>query len=98
MSVTQKDVEYIAKLAKLKLNKDELENYTKDMNEILEYIDKLNELDTEKIEPLSHPLGTKNVLREDIPRQSIEREKALKNAPKATHEFFKVPKVIKQDR
>lgn len=97
MGVSKKDVEYIAKLAKLKLNESELDRYTSDMNEILEYIEKLNELDTEDVEPLSHPLGNKNVLREDVPVESIDRLKALKNAPKANEEFFKVPKVIKQN-
>ncbi len=97
MNVSKKDVEYIAKLSKLKLNEEELEGYTKDLNQILEYIDKLNELDTSDVEPLSHPLETKNVMREDQPVTSIEREKALKNAPKSNEEFFKVPKVIKQN-
>ncbi|RMD51247.1 MAG: Asp-tRNA(Asn)/Glu-tRNA(Gln) amidotransferase subunit GatC [Ignavibacteria bacterium] len=97
MGVSKKDVEYIAKLAKLKLNESELEGYTSDMNEILEYIEKLNELDTENVEPLSHPLGSKNVLREDETIESIDRSKALKNAPNANDEFFKVPKVIKQN-
>ena len=97
MNVTKKDVEYIAKLAKLKLNEAELEGYTKDMNQILEYIDKLNELDTSDVEPLSHPIEMKDTMREDVPEESIEREKAFKNAPDAGEEFFKVPKVIKQN-
>lgn len=97
MDVTKKDVEYIAELAKLKLNEEELVSYTKDMNEILNYIDKLNELDTSDVEPLSHPIEAANVMREDKPADSIDREKALKNAPKADEQFFKVPKVIKQN-
>lgn len=94
MSVTKKDVEYIANLARLKFSDEELENFTSELNEILNYIEKLNELNTENIEPLSHPIENINVFREDQLKPSIDREEALKNAPSSTEEFFKVPKVI----
>ncbi len=94
MSVTKKDVEYIAKLARLKFNDEELENFTYELNEILNYVEKLNELNTENVEPLSHPIENFNVFREDKLQPSIDREDALKNAPSRTDEFFKVPKVI----
>ena len=96
MSVTKKDVEYIANLARLKFNDEELENFTHELNEILNYMDKLNELDTDNIEPLAHPIENNNVFREDITMPSIDREAALKNAPERTDEFFVVPKVINQ--
>jgi len=96
MSITKKDVEYIANLARLKYKDEELENFTHQLNEILNYIEKLNELDTENVEPLSHPVENINVFREDVIKPSIEREQALKNAPDKTEEFFKVPKVITQ--
>ncbi len=96
MSVTKKDVEYIANLARLKFDETELENFTHQLNDILSYMEKLNELDTENVEPLSHPIENTNVFREDIVKPSIERELALKNAPDKTDEFFVVPKVINQ--
>ena len=96
MSVTKKDVEYIANLARLSFNEEELEKFTHELNEILNYVEKLNELDTESIEPLSHPIENKNVFRADEVKPSIDREEALKNAPERTEEFFVVPKVISQ--
>jgi aspartyl-tRNA(Asn)/glutamyl-tRNA(Gln) amidotransferase subunit C len=96
MSVTKKDVEYIANLARLKFDETELENFTHQLNDILSYMEKLNELDTENIEPLSHTVENTNVFREDIVKPSIDRELALKNAPDKTDEFFVVPKVINQ--
>lgn len=96
MSVTRKDVEYIASLAKLKFEETELDNYTHQLNDILAYVEKLNELDTENIEPLSHPVENNNVFREDELKPSISTEEALKNSPNKTEEFFRVPKVINQ--
>ena len=97
MAVTKKDVEYIAALARLKFNDAELENYTHQLNDILKYVEKLNELNTDNVEPLSHPVENTNVFREDKLKPSISTEDALKNAPNRTDEFFKVPKVINQD-
>lgn len=97
MSVTRKEIEHIAELARLHLNEHEIEEYTVQLNKILEYVEKLNELDTENIQPLSHPNEGVNVFREDIVYTSVDREDALKNAPSKTDEFFKVPKVIGGD-
>jgi aspartyl-tRNA(Asn)/glutamyl-tRNA(Gln) amidotransferase subunit C len=97
MSVSRKDVEHIASLARLKFKDEELENFTHQLNEILNYVEKLNELDTENVEPLSHPVENANVFRNDELKPSISREEALKNAPDSTEEFFNVPKVINQD-
>jgi len=97
MSVTKKDVEHIAKLARLEFNDEEINDYTQQLNKILEYVDKLNELDTENVEPLSHPVEGSNVFREDELKPSVSRDDALANAPDRTDEFFKVPKVIKTD-
>lgn len=97
MSVTKKDVEHIAKLARLEFNDEEINDYTQQLNKILEYVDKLNELDTENVEPLSHPVEGSNVFREDELKTSVSTEDALANAPDRTDEFFKVPKVIKTD-
>ena len=94
MAVTKKDVEKIAELSRLKFSEEELENFTPQMNEILSYMDKLNELDTENIKPLSHPVEQTNVFREDELKPSISTEDALKNAPVKDEHHFKVPKVI----
>jgi aspartyl-tRNA(Asn)/glutamyl-tRNA(Gln) amidotransferase subunit C len=94
MSVSRKDVEHIAELARLKFEEKELDQFTNDLNEILTYVEKLNELDTENVEPLSHPIESVNNFREDEVKPSIKREEALKNAPDKDEEFFKVPKVI----
>lgn len=96
MSVTKKDVEYIAKLARLKFDENELDGLTRDMNEILGYMEKLNEIDTTDVEPLSHPIEGENVFREDELQQSVTPEEALKNSPSKDDKFFKVPKVIEQ--
>lgn len=94
MAVTKKDVEKIAELARLKFTDKELENFTPQMNEILSYMDKLNELDTENVNPLSHPVEQTNVFHEDELKPSISTENALKNAPSKDEHHFKVPKVI----
>jgi aspartyl-tRNA(Asn)/glutamyl-tRNA(Gln) amidotransferase subunit C len=92
--VTLKEVEHIAELARLKFSKEELENYTHQLNQILEYVDKLNELDTKNVEPLSYPVEGNNIFRKDELKPSVSREEALKNAPETDEKFFKVPKVI----
>ena len=97
MSVTKKDVEKIAQLARLKFNDQELDSFTDDMNRILSYVDKLDELDTENVEPLSHPNEGANVFRDDKLKKSIPTDEALKNAPDRNDKYFKVPKVI-QDK
>ena len=94
MSVTKKDVEYIAELARLKLNEEEIEKYTVQLNEIITYVEKLNEIDTTNVEPLSHPVEGSNVFREDVVKPSIDREIAFRNAPDRSELFFKVPKVL----
>lgn len=97
MAVSKKEVEHIAELARLELSEQEIESYTTQLNKILEYMDKLRELDTENVIPLSHPIEGTNVFREDEVKPSIDREEALKNAPSKDEEFFKVPKVIGGD-
>jgi aspartyl-tRNA(Asn)/glutamyl-tRNA(Gln) amidotransferase subunit C len=94
MPITIKDVEYIANLARLEFKEEEKEKFTEQFNRILEYMSKLNELDTTNVEPLYHVIDIKNVFREDIVKPSYPREEILKNAPSRTEYFFKVPKVI----
>lgn len=98
MSVSKDDVKKIAELARLEFSENEVENYTSEMNKILAYVEKLNELDTTNVEPLSHPIENNNVFREDIVKASTKRDEALKNAPDKSSEYFKVPKVIGQSK
>jgi len=98
MSVSMDDVKKIAELARLEFSDSEIENYTREMNKILGYVEKLNEINTENVEPLSHPIENSNIFRADIEQKSSDRIKALANAPESTSEYFKVPKVIIQDK
>lgn len=94
MSVTLKDVEYIAKLARLEFSEEEKQKFTHQLNDILAYVEQLNKLDTSKVEPLSHVIELSNVFRDDEVKPGLTTEEALKNAPAKSDKFFKVPKVI----
>ena len=95
MAITIEQVEYIAKLAKLEFSDSEKDKLTGELNRILQYMEKLNELDTTGVEPLSHPTEVTNVMRPDKVKPSMSSEEALNNAPSKEKGFFKVPKVIK---
>jgi len=94
MKITKDMVEYVANLARLNLTEQEKERLTEDMAEILAYVDKLNELDTSGVEPTSHVMPIYNVLREDVVKESYDREIILENAPSKEDGCFKVPKVV----
>ncbi len=94
MAVTLKDVDYVAMLARLEFSEQEKQKLVHDLNEILRYVDQLNTLDTQNVEPLSHVIELGNVFRADEPKPSLDPEEALKNAPSRNEKFFKVPKVI----
>ncbi len=94
MKITKEEIEHIAVLARLSLPEDEKELFGSQLSGILDYMEKLNELDTKEIEPTSHVLSLSNVMRDDVPTSSIPREKALMNAPSHTEKFFRVPKII----
>ncbi len=94
MKISGSDVEHIARLARLGLTGDEKDVYSVQLDEILEYVDKLNELETSGVEPTSHVIPVKNVFREDLPGTSLPREEALRNAPQVTDGFYRVPKII----
>ena len=96
MAVTKDDVKKVAKLAKLAFSEEELDTFTDQFNQILEYFNKLNELDTDNIEPTSHVLDLKNIYKEDKVQPSFPREAMLKNAPSHDEEYIKVPKVVKK--
>jgi aspartyl-tRNA(Asn)/glutamyl-tRNA(Gln) amidotransferase subunit C len=91
-----KTVDEIAHLARLEFNDEAKGEIVNDMNRMLAFVDKLNELDTESVEPLIYMTDEKNVLREDEVKQTLTQAEALKNAPKKDSDYFKVPKVIDQ--
>lgn len=94
MKLSAQEVEYVAHLARLEITPKEKEKFTAQLNDILLYIDKLNELDTKGVEPMSHAIAVTNAFREDKVLDSIGTDKSLTNAPDARGEFFRVPKVI----
>jgi aspartyl-tRNA(Asn)/glutamyl-tRNA(Gln) amidotransferase subunit C len=87
-------VEHLARLARLSLSDDEKELFGNQINSILDYMDKLNKLDTRNVEPTSHVISLSNVVRADSPKESLKREDALLNAPDHTDKFYRVPKII----
>ena len=109
MKVTEKDVAYVADLANLELTAQERQRMLKDLNSILDYIDRLNELDTSDVPPMAQISarfgqsdvkkagdGDASAWREDIPVPSLAHTEAMKNAPETDGDFFKVPKVIEK--
>lgn len=94
MSVTVKDVEHIAKLARLEFTEDQKVTFTHQLNQILEYVEQLKKVNTDSIEPLSQVIEVSNRFREDSAEPGMTSEEALRNAPAKTDKFFKVPKVI----
>ena len=87
-------IEYVGILAQLDLDEAEKEAAGKDMGRMLDYIDKLNELDTEGIEPMSHVFPMNNVFHEDVVTNGDDRDNILKNAPESKDGAFKVPKTV----
>lgn len=94
MSITMKDVEHVAELARLELTESEKAQFTEQMNTILKYVDKLNELDTAGIEPTTHVLSLVNRMRDDTVRPSLPIEKVHLNSPEEEDGHFKVPAVL----
>jgi aspartyl-tRNA(Asn)/glutamyl-tRNA(Gln) amidotransferase subunit C len=98
MEVNDALVEKLADLARLRFDDTEKEAIKTDLQKMIQFIDKLNELDTTGIEPLLHMSGNINILREDEVKGSISRKEGLKNAALHDEQFFKVPKVINKNR
>jgi aspartyl-tRNA(Asn)/glutamyl-tRNA(Gln) amidotransferase subunit C len=94
VKITDSEVLHVARLARLKLNTDELKRFQKELNAILEYMDMLTEVDTSDIPPTAHTATTMNALRQDTVMQSQERAEALSNAPEHRDGNIVVPKVI----
>jgi aspartyl-tRNA(Asn)/glutamyl-tRNA(Gln) amidotransferase subunit C len=94
MSLSKKEVDAVAHLARLEISGEMAEKMAGQLNQVLDLIAKLNELDTTGVEPLSHPGALASVLRDDVPAGSLPRERALQNAPDSADGFFRVPRVI----
>ena len=92
--ISDETIEYVGILAKLELSPEEKEQAKKDMGNMLDYIDMLNELDTEGVEPMSHVFPVHNVFREDVVVNGDEHEKTLANAPAKKDNEFKLPKTV----
>ena len=89
--IDREQVLHVAKLARLRLDPEEVEQMSGELSKILEHIERLNELDLDDVEPTSHVVELENVLRPDEPRPSLPRERALEQAPDATADGFRVP-------
>ncbi len=95
--INKDEVKYIADLASLKLSDDEVDKFSKQLSDILDYVEKLDELDTEEIVPTAYTIPVKNVLREDKVEESLDLEKVLQNAPEKIDNQFRVPKIMDED-
>jgi aspartyl-tRNA(Asn)/glutamyl-tRNA(Gln) amidotransferase subunit C len=94
--ISLKDVEHVARLARLELSDADKERMRRELDGILSYIDKLRALDTEGVEPTSHAVPLTNVLRQDETRPSFPQSDMLANAPERSGDFFRVPKIIEE--
>lgn len=94
MKISKEDVKKVAELARLEFNEAQTEKFTEQLGNILEYIEKLNELDTDDVEPTSHVLDISTPLREDKVQKLLTIDEVLQNAPESEDDFFVVPQVI----
>ncbi len=94
MSLTPDEVRKVANLARLELTNEEIPQMTQHLSAIVDYMDKLKQVDTENVEPLAHPLPVQNVFREDELKESLSVNEALQNAPQREDDFFGVPPVL----
>ena len=92
--IDETQVRKVAKLARLELTEAEVDEFTGQLSAILDYVEKMDELDTTEVEPLAHCLPISNVFRQDCVKDSLGTEQALANAPQRDGEFFKVPKIL----
>ena len=94
MKITKNEVENVAHLARLDFSEEEKVKFTSQLNDILLYIEKLNQAETTGVEPMSHAIALQNAFRDDIVKDSLSHDLSLSNAPEARGPFFRVPKVI----
>ena len=94
MKITKEEVLYVAHLARLDLDENAIEKFAGQIDEILGYIEKMNQVDTKDINPTSHAISLTNAFREDEEREPLDRDRALANAPEREEGSFVVPKVV----
>lgn len=94
MKISKEEVKKVAELARLEFNEAQIEKFTEQLGNILEYIEKLNELDTDNVKPTSHVLDISTPLREDKVQKLLTIDEVLQNAPESEDDFFVVPQVI----
>ena len=92
--LTKKEVIYVSNLARLELKDEEIDKFSVQLSDILEYIKKLNEIDTKNVEPMKHAVDINNAFREDKVTNKSYKDDILKNAPDRDNDYFKVPKII----
>ena len=92
--IDAEQVKKVAKLARLELSDAEVAEFTGQLGAMLEYVEKMNELDTAEVEPLAHCLPISNVFRDDVVKPSLGTDESLANAPQRDGSFFKVPKIL----
>ncbi len=91
--ISTDDVKHVAKLARLELTEEEIDKYSKQLGEILKYVEQMNEVDTTNVEPMPHPIQIYNVMREDEVKYEQTKEEMMANAPFEENGFFRVPKI-----
>ena len=96
MRVTEKDIKTVASLSRLKIRDDESEKISESLDKFLTYVENLQSVDTEKIEPTTYALPMQNIFRADEVKESLDRELALSNAPLKEEGYFKVPRVLEE--
>lgn len=91
--ISTDDVKHVAKLARLELTEEEINKYSKQLGDILKYVEQMNEVDTTGVEPMPHAIPVYNVMREDIVKYEQTKEEMMANAPFEEDGFFRVPKI-----
>ncbi len=94
MKISKETVEYLGKLSRIELSQDEKDLLSKQLEDILNYFESLNKLNTKDTSPTCHVVALKNVFRKDVCKESLPSDKVLKNAPAKDESYFKVPKIV----
>lgn len=96
MKVTREDVENVALLSRLRIDEKDMDKNIQELSDFLEYVDRLQQVDTENVTPTAHVLPIQNVFREDVVKPSLNRDLALSNAPEQEDGYFRVPKIVEE--
>lgn len=96
MKVTREDVENVALLSRLSIDEKDMDKNIQELSDFLEYVDRLQQVDTENVMPTAHVLPIQNVFREDVVKPSLDRDLVLSNAPESEDGYFRVPKIIEE--